>query len=332
MVDLPGKVTINELFGGASCAPCGSAAGPDISLAHVKAKAGFAEDWQTPAFDEYVLVLKGAVTIEHAHGPAVVVPQGTGVFLAKGERVRWVFKEDAEYIPICLPAFSPNNIFREEAGDKPPNHDAQSKIYHLIQKPLWEACKAKGEVYYPPTYEVDGFTHATADPAFLIGVANHVRLWKASSRRDRAPMPHALGASPAHLLSSTTDPPVLSYLPQFYKTTKPEWVCLGMTRASLAAANITLKFEDPSPVGTTQALNKEQSGGERFPHIYGGIPPSGVVFEERPVQRAADGTFLSIDGLVEGPAAGAAPSTGLALKVAVGLALAAAVTIGIVRK
>jgi len=291
VVDLPGKVTINELFGGASCAPCGSAAGPDISLAHVKAKAGFAEDWQTPAFDEYVLVLKGAVTIEHAHGPAVVVPQGTGVFLAKGERVRWVFKEDAEYIPICLPAFSPNNIFREEAGDKPPNHDAQSKIYHLIQKPLWEACKAKGEVYYPPTYEVDGFTHATADPAFLIGVANH-----------------------------------------FYKTTKPEWVCLGMTRASLAAANITLKFEDPSPVGTTQALNKEQSGGERFPHIYGGIPPSGVVFEERPVQRAADGTFLSIDGLVEGPAAGAAPSTGLALKVAVGLALAAAVTIGIVRK
>jgi len=76
----------------------------------------------------------------------------------------------------------------------------------------------------PPTYEVDGFTHATADPSFLIGVANH-----------------------------------------FYKTTQPEWICLGMTRASLAAAQITLKFEDPSPVGTTQALNQEQSGGQRFP-------------------------------------------------------------------
>ena len=76
----------------------------------------------------------------------------------------------------------------------------------------------------PPTYEVDGFTHATADPSFLIGVANH-----------------------------------------FYKATQPDWICLGMTRASLAAAHITLKFEDPSPVGTTQALNQEQSGGQRFP-------------------------------------------------------------------
>jgi hypothetical protein len=86
VVELPGKVAINELFGGASCAPCGSALGPDISLAHVKAKAGFAEDWQAPAFDEYVLVLKGSVTIEHAHGPPAVVAAGCGVYLAKGER------------------------------------------------------------------------------------------------------------------------------------------------------------------------------------------------------------------------------------------------------
>lgn len=288
VVELPGKVKIDELFGGASCAPCGSAAcGPDISLAHVKAKAGFAEDWQTPAFDEYVLVLKGKVTIEHSHGPAVEVNQGQGVYLAKGERVRWVFKEDAEYVPICLPAFSPANIFREEPGMAAPKHDSHTHIYHLIQKPLWEACKAEGKTYFPPTYEVDGFTHATADPAFLIGVANH-----------------------------------------FYKSTKPEWICLGMTRASLAASGITLKFENPSPVGTTPALNAEQSGGERFPHIYGGIPPTGVVFEERPVRRAADGTFLAIDGLVDAPSSTGTASTsgaaGLAIKAAVGLAITAA--------
>ena len=41
-------VQINEYFGGASCNPCPS----DISMALVKAKAGFAEDWQSPAFDE----------------------------------------------------------------------------------------------------------------------------------------------------------------------------------------------------------------------------------------------------------------------------------------
>lgn len=251
-------VKIDEYFGGASCAPCGSAAGPDISVAHVKAKAGWAEEWQSPAFDEYVLILKGSVTIEHSHGEPVVVPAGKSVFLAKGERVRWVFTEEAEYVPICLPAFSPANCFREEGADaKRPKHDEHTHIYHLVQKPLWEECKAKDATYFPPTYEADGFTHATADPKFLLGVANH-----------------------------------------FYKDVKADWLCLGMTRSSLAAANITVKFENPSPVGTTPALNEEQSGGERFPHIYGGIPSSGgVVFEERVVKRTEDGSYVSIDGL-----------------------------------
>ena len=46
------------------------------------------------------------------------------------------------------------------------------------------------------------------------------------------------------------------------------------------------------------AADKEQSGGERFPHIYGGIPPTdGVVFEERVVHRADDGTYTAIEGL-----------------------------------
>tara|TARA_B110001452_G_C15182798_1_gene410835 strand:- start:154 stop:951 length:798 start_codon:yes stop_codon:yes gene_type:complete len=254
VVDLPGQVKIDEFFGGASCNPCPAQA--PISVAHVKAKAGFAEDWQAPAFDEYVLVLKGAVTLEHAHGEAVKVAAGQAVFLPKGERVRWVFNEDAEYVPICLPAFSPFNIFREEGAEKRPDHDKHTTIYHCVQKPLWEEAKASGKLYYPPTYEADGFTHATADPAFLVGVLNH-----------------------------------------FYKDSTAEWLCLGMTRASLAAAEITLKFEDPSPVGNTPALNKEQSGGERFPHIYGGIPPTGVVFEERVIKRAADGTFEGIEGL-----------------------------------
>ena len=196
--------------GGASCNPCPFPVG-DISVAHVHAKAGWAEDWQTPAFDEYVLVLKGTIKIVTAHGETKV-SGGQAVFLPKGERVQWVFEEEAEYVPICLPAFSPSNVHREEAGDKPPVHDSHTTIYHLVQKPLWEETKAKGGVYYPPTYEEDGFTHATADPKYLIGVANH-----------------------------------------FYKETKAEWICLKMTRASLAQAGITLKFESPSPVGACHA-------------------------------------------------------------------------------
>lgn len=98
------------------------------------------------------------------------VTAGQAIFLAKGERVRWVFTEEAEYIPVCLPAFSPANCFREEGGTPPAAHDAHTDIYHLVQKPLWEKCKARGETYYPPTYAEDGFTHATADPSKLLGV------------------------------------------------------------------------------------------------------------------------------------------------------------------
>ena len=158
-------------------------------------------------------------------------------------------------------------------------------IYHLVQKPLWEKCKATGETYYPPTYAQDGFTHATADPAKLLGVANH-----------------------------------------FYKDVKSDWLCLKMTRQTIADAGITLKFEDPSPVGSTPALNASQSGGERFPHIYGGIPPA-IVLEERIVRRSADGTYLSIDGLADGPpAASESDSTSPTVRAAVqGLAAIAAV-------
>ena len=253
VVETP-DVKIDEYFGNASCNPCPG----DISFAHVKAQGGWAEEWQTPAFDEYTLILKGSVTIEYAHGPPLTAKAGQAIFLAKGERVRWVFTEAAEYVPICLPAFSPANCFREE-GIPPAEHDKYTDIYHLVQTPLWEACKANGTTYYPPTYAADGFTHATADPSKLIEVANH-----------------------------------------FYKPVVSDWLCLKMTRQTLHDAGVTLKFEDPSPVGTIPALSNTQSGGMRFPHIYGGIHPS-MVIEERMVRRAADGTYLSIDGLVDGP-------------------------------
>merc|ERR1712130_260371 len=79
VVDVPGQVKITEFFGNASTNPLKGS----ISVAHVKSKAGFAEDWQTPDFDEYVLVLSGQVRIEHSHGPGAVVNGGQAIFLAK---------------------------------------------------------------------------------------------------------------------------------------------------------------------------------------------------------------------------------------------------------
>ena len=202
--------------------------------------------------------------VEHSHGDDVIVQAGKGLMLPKGERVRWKFSEDAEYVPICLPGFSPSNCHREEVSSSgedlqiTPEHDKHFYIYHLVQVPLWENCKKESATYYPPTYEADGFTHATANPAKLLEVANH-----------------------------------------FYLDVKSDWLCLKMSRSSLANQKIVVKFESPSPVGSTPALNSEQSGGERFPHIYAGIPAFGdVVLEEFPVIRDNEsGKFLAIPAL-----------------------------------
>jgi len=52
-------------------------------------------------------------------------------------------------------------------------HLTHPYLYHLVQASLWRESLAKQEVYYPPTYEQDGFTHGTANPAKLLQVANH---------------------------------------------------------------------------------------------------------------------------------------------------------------
>ena len=103
------------------------------------------------------------VVIEHSHGPSIEVTAGKAVYLAKGERVRWVFPEGgAEYVPICIPGFTPGNVHREDDGPNPPPHDKHTDIYHMVQTHNWQAAKGSVEkMYYPPTYKTDGFTHAT---------------------------------------------------------------------------------------------------------------------------------------------------------------------------
>ena len=52
-------------------------------------------------------------------------------------------------------------------------HQAHEFVYHLVQASLWQQSIANSSVYYPPTYEQDGFTHGTANPQKLLQVANH---------------------------------------------------------------------------------------------------------------------------------------------------------------
>ncbi|MEN7343552.1 MAG: DUF952 domain-containing protein [Pseudomonadota bacterium] len=52
-------------------------------------------------------------------------------------------------------------------------HTKHPYLFHLVQADLWEAAVASDTLYFPPTYEQDGFTHATANPDLLLNVANH---------------------------------------------------------------------------------------------------------------------------------------------------------------
>ena len=85
-----------------------------VSVAHMIAPADWGEPFQTPEFDEVTLVLKGEVIVEHEGGPTTA-HAGQSILAAAGERVRYSCgPEGAEYVAVCLPAFSPNAVNRED--------------------------------------------------------------------------------------------------------------------------------------------------------------------------------------------------------------------------
>lgn len=70
---------------------------------------------QTPEFDEYTLVLKGMLRVEFKNG-SFDVHGGEAIIAHKGEWVRYSSPsgEGAEYVAVCLPAFSPDTVHRDE--------------------------------------------------------------------------------------------------------------------------------------------------------------------------------------------------------------------------
>jgi len=106
-VPVPGGKLIDEHVGRAST-------GTDqVSVAHMRSPAGWEEPAQTPEFDEVTLVLAGAVHVEH-DGGTLVVNAGQSVLTRGGERVRYTTPEGAEYVAVCLPAFAPDTVHRED--------------------------------------------------------------------------------------------------------------------------------------------------------------------------------------------------------------------------
>jgi mannose-6-phosphate isomerase-like protein (cupin superfamily) len=82
------------------------------SIARMRSPAGWAEPGQRPEFDEYTVVLDGAVHVETDSG-SVEVGAGQAVLVRAGEWVRYSTPEGAEYASVCLPAFSPDAVHRD---------------------------------------------------------------------------------------------------------------------------------------------------------------------------------------------------------------------------
>ncbi len=100
--------TIEEFFGHINSKTS------EVSIARMKSPQGWIEPGQLPDFNEYTLVLKGKLQI-NTRDKEFIIAAGQGILIEKNEWVRYStpFEGGAEYIAICLPAFSPDLVHRD---------------------------------------------------------------------------------------------------------------------------------------------------------------------------------------------------------------------------
>jgi ethanolamine utilization protein EutQ (cupin superfamily) len=106
-IPVPGNKLVEEYVGRVNSGDS------KISIAHMHSPAGWSEPGQRPEFDEFTVVLSGVMRVEH-QGGIMNVPAGQAVMAQKGEWVRYSTPEGAEYVAICVPAFTPETVHRDE--------------------------------------------------------------------------------------------------------------------------------------------------------------------------------------------------------------------------
>jgi mannose-6-phosphate isomerase-like protein (cupin superfamily) len=99
----------------------------DVSVARMKSPPGWIEPGQTPEFDEYTVVLRGLLRV-HTKDKTIDVRKGESIIAETGEWVQYSSpaKEGAEYISVCVPAFSPKTVHRDA--------DESRKIRHVFRQ------------------------------------------------------------------------------------------------------------------------------------------------------------------------------------------------------
>lgn len=107
-IPVPGGKVIDEHIGRVN-------SGDEVlSIARMVAPPGWDEPAQTPEFAEYTVVLRGTVIVEH-DGGTTEVSAGQSIVTEAGEKIRYSCgPEGAEYIAVCLPAFSPDTAHRDD--------------------------------------------------------------------------------------------------------------------------------------------------------------------------------------------------------------------------
>ncbi len=83
-----------------------------VSIARMVSPAGWEEPGQTPDFDEYTVVLRGSLRVA-TRDKTVDIDAGQAILVSRGEWVRYTSPKGAEYVAVCLPAFSPDTVHRD---------------------------------------------------------------------------------------------------------------------------------------------------------------------------------------------------------------------------
>ena len=105
-IPVPGGKLLDEYVGRVNSAES------RISVAHMRSPAGWSEPGQRPDFDEYTVVISGALRVQHESGE-INVTAGQAVVARRGEWVRYSTPDGAEYVAICLPAFTIETVHRD---------------------------------------------------------------------------------------------------------------------------------------------------------------------------------------------------------------------------
>ena len=87
----------------------------DVSIAHMQSPGGWQEPGQRPDFDEYTIVLDGSLKVETENN-TLFVNKGEAIITHAGEWVRYSTPDakGAKYIAVCMPAFTPGTVNRDE--------------------------------------------------------------------------------------------------------------------------------------------------------------------------------------------------------------------------